>query len=276
MDLNLSDLFSTDYSLGDYGGYSSLYPSYLNSLDYTSPTWSVPSFYESSFLSNLGNSGGFSGYTGYGGYMNGGMDLGLSNSLGSGLSFLNGGGGGYSGGSGGNFLSGLFGGAGKFGIPLALALGGGLLSGYGTTDQAELEKKKKQAEQGAKSTAATQYQTDVQAGKDEARSEYLQNQAAERAALTEKLSRKTAESGGAGGGSKSTEKLRRSQAENYGNFLLNLAQTSTPSYQSYLDKYGTYDYETPSFGSTTASGLSSTLGSLASMALLYSMKDMFQ
>ncbi len=284
MDFDLSSLFNAD----TWGSGNNFYTQPL--VDYSSGLlsgsgnydWtSNPSLYNldslggSDFLSSLSNIGN----TDYSSFLNGG-DLNLSSMLGSSSLFANSptASTGTGASSGSSWLSKL--GSGIFGSKLApsvlTALAGGLLQGYSSTDQAELAKKKAQAEAAAKAAGATEYQEAVQSGKDEAQSEYVQSQAADRAALAQKISQKSAEGGGTNP-RKTEERARRSQAESYGNFLLNLAQTTTPSLESYLAKNaGTAaNYETPSFLSNTASGLASTLGTTAGvqaqMALLSSL-----
>jgi hypothetical protein len=134
----------------------------------------------------------------------------------------------------------------------ALGLGTQLISSIGNANSAN-------ANAEAARTGATNYMNALQSSKDEARSQFLQNQAAQRNKLRKNQSSVTSLEGR--NLRDQSEDLRRGQNENYASFLLDQAQTTTPSLQAFTAA------ETPSssnwwtgFSGGTASVLGQLLG----------------
>jgi hypothetical protein len=141
----------------------------------------------------------------------------------------------------------------------------------------ELNKQKKAAASttAAEGSAAAQRYYDENAltedRKGALKSEFLQNQAAEKAALLGKIGTRTADSGSNVRGA--TKKLARNQAENYGSFLLKLAQQGAGvPLNAYTQMYNTGatadTYPTTSILGSAATGASGLLGNLSNISLL--------
>ena len=157
-------------------------------------------------------------------------------------------------------------------VPIGMGLLGAGLQGSADKDASLLAKQREEAKNKALATGATNYMAALQTGKDEAKSSYLQNVAAQKGALAEKLARNTADSGGANP-RRTMDKFTRSSNEGYGNFLLNLAQQKMPGLDAYTAQAGGgIDVPAEDWWTGAKKGAASTLGTLVgndqTMALL--------
>lgn len=142
-------------------------------------------------------------------------------------------------------------------LPLT-ALGGVLSSGASSI----LQNKENRKKANAASQGSQNYMNALQSGRKEATSQFLQNLAAQKTALANKLGSNYSESGGATNrGNKKMQQLQRQGNEAFGNFQLNLAQEKTPDLSAFTQAAASN--ATPSDSSAFWKGLTSGFGQTA-------------
>jgi hypothetical protein len=150
----------------------------------------------------------------------------------------------------------------KWAVPTALGLAGSLFQGSADSDTAAYKKKLLEAQNKGQAQGATDYINALQAGKDEAKSSYLQNTAGQKASLLERIGRSTADTGGANP-RKVMEKFNRGANEGYGSFLLKLAQEKTAPLEAFTQQaMGNVDIPTEDWWTGFKRGTGSTLGTI--------------
>lgn len=155
--------------------------------------------------------------------------------------------------------------------PLATTLG----LGVGAQGLSSIfENRKANKDKDALRGAASNYMNALQTGKTEATSQFLQNTAAKKAALLNKLGGNVADSGGANP-RRVMNKFNREANEGFGNFQLNLAQQKTPDLSAFTTGVGGKQSGSEAFLGGLLKGGAQTAGNVGSIYLANLLKGLF-